>query len=257
MEMARRIRNLINPSFILATVTLTLIAILWELSVRSAELTKLFIPPPTAIIKEIPVIFGDFLSYSAYTLSMYALSLTIVIGLGSAIGLLMGTRKYLREVLNPIVGIMLVIPKVALIPLVTLWLGYTDRAVIFFGILLGIFPLILNVTAGVKQTTPEHVLLAKASGHSTLAIYKKIILPAITPYFFTGLFFGSHATQIGVVFMELKYGLKGLGYLLLLYQQSFNEAAVFALVGLFALILLGLNVTLWYLSRYYDRWRME
>lgn len=257
MAVAQRLRRLYHPAFLLATATILSIGVMWELAVRLGGLSEIYIAPPSAIIGHIPLIMEEFLSYGAYTLSMYGLAFIISVVLGSGIGLLMGTIKYLHDLINPFVGAMLVIPKVALIPLITLWLGYTDSSVVFFGVLLGVFPVILNVTSGVKQTTPEHILLAKASGHSTLAIYGKIILPAITPHFFTGLFFGSHTAQIGVIIMELKYGIKGLGYLLVLYREAFNEAAVFTVVALLALILMGINGTLWYLSRYYDKWRLE
>jgi NitT/TauT family transport system permease protein len=244
------------PLFI-AVGTLLIGSVVWELAVSRGLVNELFFAAPSQIVAAVPRVASKFASFGTFTLSTFIPALLIVALLGGVIGLIAGSNKYLHGVISPLIGFGMVTPKIALVPVLTIWIGYGSGATIFVAVFLGVFPVILSVMAAVKQIDPRHLRLAMAHGHSYPQIIRKVVLPGIVPYFFMGLFFGSHATQIGVLLMELKYGTGGLGYLLRLYQQSFDSAAVFAVVLMAAAVLMLLNGTLWYFSRYFDKWRLD
>src|SRR6185295_7293803 len=113
----------------------------------------------------------------------YALS----IAGGLALGLAIGSTDLSRRSLFPIVLLLYAIPQVVLLPLFTLGFGIGPAAKIAFGFSHGIFPVLVNVVAGMQNVNPLYVKAARAMGANSADIFRDIVFPHMVGSFFTGL----------------------------------------------------------------------
>jgi ABC-type nitrate/sulfonate/bicarbonate transport system permease component len=149
------------------------------------------------------------------------------------------------------------LPKMVMLPLFILFfgIGVTSKAV--FGFALGVFPVLLNVIAGVRMVDPALLTAAYAMGASRSDVLFKVVIPSAMPSIMTGLRLGMTQTVLGVLLAELYGASGGLGFYVAQYTQSFKPAFVFALFFAVAAIAIAVNETLRYLERRAGRWRED
>ena len=168
-----------------------------------------------------------------------AYALSIVFGL--AIGLFVGSTNLSRKALFPIVLLLYAIPQVSLMPLFVLIFGLGPAAKIAFGFTHGIFPIIVNVVAGMRNVNPLYLRAIQSMGGSRVDLIRHVIFPNMVPAFFTGLRLAMTLTLLGVILAELYVSTGGIGYYTRLYAESYNPAPLFALIGSLAVIAVTFN----------------
>jgi NitT/TauT family transport system permease protein len=146
--------------------------------------------------------------------------------------------KVIGDAFEPILLALYAIPKVILYPLIVLVLGVGLAPKIVFGVMLGIFVVIFNTVAGVRQVEPNYVRLAHALGYRTTRIFFKVILPAAAPTILAGLRLGFGYTIIGILTAELLVVNAGLGFLIDWASSSFLTPQLYALI----IVALGIGV---------------
>jgi ABC-type nitrate/sulfonate/bicarbonate transport system permease component len=120
------------------------------------------------------------------TLAVLFLGLSIAIILGVAVGLLMGRYRTVRWVLEPYVNGLYSTPTVAFLPLVTFWLGLYLAPKIAIVVLIAIFPVLKNTSAGVATVGADYLEPAESMRASELALFIKVIMPATLPFIMAG-----------------------------------------------------------------------
>lgn len=233
------------------------VASIWQASVSLGIVDQLFVASPSQIAATLPTMIGEFLSNLKVTLIEYLEGLALAAISGILVAMVLADRVRIREVADSLIGFGMVTPKVALIPLIILWLGTGEAPTIFFGGLLGVFPILINTMAAFKEVHPEALVLAKAVGHSSLDAYRKVVFPAALPSILTGLFLGSSLTLVGVLIMEMTYSATGVGPLIAQYSALFRTAELYSAVILTILLSLMINGFIWYLSQRLNSWRMR
>jgi ABC-type nitrate/sulfonate/bicarbonate transport system permease component len=168
-----------------------------------------------------------------------AYALSVVFGL--AIGLFVGATNLSRKALFPIVLLLYAIPQVSLMPLFVLIFGLGPAAKIAFGFTHGIFPIIVNVVAGMRNVNELYVRAVASMGGSRVDLIRHVIFPNMVPAFFTGLRLSMTLTLLGVILAELYVSTGGIGYFTRLYAESYNPAPLFALIGTLAIIAVVFN----------------
>ncbi len=203
-----------------------------------------FMRPPTAIFealrKEIlpePKVIAALYMCVAEIAAAYALSILF----GVLIGLAVGASRFSRGAFFPIVLLLYAIPQVALLPLVILMFGLGPAAKIAFGLSHGIFPIIVNVVAGMRDVKELHMRAALSMGASRVDIVRYVVLPHMVPSLFTGLRLGMTMTLLGVILAELYVSQGGVGYYTRVFAESYNPAPLFALIGCLAAIAIAFN----------------
>jgi len=125
---------------------------LWEIACRTI-IPPLFLPPPSAIA----VAFYDTLRSGelprqlGQTLAVLAVGFGLAVIIGLALGILMGTVRTAARLLDPYVNALYAMPTVALVPLVIVWLGLGFEAKVFLTFIVGVFPIVINAQAGVRN----------------------------------------------------------------------------------------------------------
>jgi len=203
-----------------------------------------FMRPPTAILEALrKEILPERKVMDA--LAMCVLEIAVAYGLsivfGVIVGLAVGASRFSRGAFFPIVLLLYAIPQVALLPLVILMFGLGPAAKIAFGLSHGIFPIIVNVVAGMRDVKELHLRAARSMGASRIDIIRHVVLPHMVPSLFTGLRLGMTMTLLGVILAELYVSQGGVGYYTRVFAESYNPAPLFALIGCLAAIAIVFN----------------
>jgi NitT/TauT family transport system permease protein len=217
-----------------------LLLFFWEGVSRNHWVPPLFLPAPSAILAEgwqmvkTGAIFPHLLASLIRILSGFMIA--CILGLG--VGLLIGFFRIPEAVGNPILAAAFPIPKIAILPLLILWMGIGEApkiAVIVLGVF---FPMAINVYTGVKNVDPLLIKAAISLGSNRARIIVKIIFPSILPMIFAGMKLGMGIALLLVVAAEMVAADAGIGFMILNAADLMQTKRL--MVGLVILSLLGI-----------------
>ncbi len=216
--------------------------LLWEIAGHTV-LDRDFISPPSGILRAFPDVLGDRAIVWALTVSFFELVASFAVALvaGVAIGLPVGLHKFTLRSALPLILLAYSIPQVTILPLFILYFGIGPAAKIAFGVTHGIFPIILNVVAGVQSVEDAHLRAARSMGASRWQMFYRVVLPHVTPSLFAGMRLGMSGCLLGVLLAELYVSSGGVGQYTKLFAETFNPAALLALVFILAAMAIALN----------------
>jgi NitT/TauT family transport system permease protein len=170
-------------------------------------------------------------------------------------GIMVGWYKRMAYIFDPFINAMNATPRVALLPLVIIWLGIgilSKVGIIFLG---AVFPILINTRDGVK-TTPYNLLTAARSfGASEWMLFKTVVLPSTIPFILTGLRLGLGRAIVGVMVGELYAATAGIGFMITVAGATFQTDKVFVGVLIFALTGMMRMELLTRIERRFDKWR--
>lgn len=174
--------------------------------------------------------------------SLHRVVLGFVVGAGLALplGLLMGTDRRVEGLLDPLVQFLRPIPPIAYIPLAILWFGLGDPPAIFLIAIGAFFPVLINTITGVRNVDSIYVRAATNLGAGRMTMFRRVILPAATPYILTGMRIGIGTAFIVVIVAEMIAVNSGLGYRILEAREYLWSDKVIA--GMIAIGTLGLAI---------------
>src|SRR5256885_8725591 len=229
---------------ILGTLAVIFFLAIWELCGNVLQLVNpMFMSAPSLIFKAGWQMFASGEIWNDLYISGiefawgYVLSVVVAIPFGIAIG----WYKRFAYVCDPFVNAMNATPRVALLPLIIIWLGIgilSKVGIIFLG---SVFPLMINTRDGVK-TTPVNLLnAAKSFGASQWQIFGSVVLPSTLPFILTGLRLAVGRALIGVFVGELYAATAGIGFMVTVAGATFQTDKVF--VGILIFIITGLVAT--------------
>jgi NitT/TauT family transport system permease protein len=229
---------------------LALVALLvaWEMVARIGWVPVLFLPSPLGVLAEgwSMLVSGELLGHLAASLKRLLLGFAIGGGLGVVVGIAVGFFSVAEAVGTPIIAATFPVPKIALLPLLVLWLGLGEPskvAVIALGVF---FPMAINTATGVRQADPLLVRAAVSFGARRLGVIRKVILPSALPMIFAGLRLGAGTALLLLVAAEMIAVESGIGFLVL--HAGNIMATTKLMVGIVVLSLLGV-LSHWGLNR--------
>lgn len=221
-------------------VSIAAILAVWELVCRSGAVSTLFLPAPSAILVTGFTMLNSGEIWVNTKASLYRITAGFVIGsaAGILIGLVTGFSRLAEAVGNPIIHALYPVPKIALLPLIILWLGIGEVSKITI-ISLGVFfPVVINTYSGVKNIDPLLVKVAVSFRTSRLNIIRKVILPSSLPVIFAGLKLAAGTSLLLLVAAEMIAAKDGLGAMILHYGDLMLTTKL--MVGVFSLCFLGI-----------------
>lgn len=235
--------------------TVLVMLLVWQ--VAAAAIGPQFLSPPLAVFAAIPGLFADPKIAHALGTSFIELAIAFVLAvvLGVAIAIPVGLNTLTYKTVFPIVLLLYAIPQVTILPLFILYFGLGPPAKIAFGASHGIFPIMLNVVAGIRSVRPIFLSAARAMGASWPQIVRRVILPYALAGLFTGMRLAMAITLLGVMLAELYVSTSGIGYYTQLFSNEFNATNLLALITVLALMAIVLNETVRRLELRFSRWR--
>jgi ABC-type nitrate/sulfonate/bicarbonate transport system permease component len=245
---------------ILGTFSVGIFLIIWELTGNVFQwINPMFMSSPSLIFKAAVEMFRsgeiyhDLYVSGIEFLGGYFLAAAVAI----PFGILVGWYKRMSYVFDPFINAMNATPRVALLPLVIIWLGIgilSKVGIIFLG---AVFSILINTRDGVK-TTPLNLLnAARSFGASEWMVFKTVVVPSTVPFILTGLRLAVGRALVGVLVGELYAATAGIGFMITVAGATFQTDKVFVGVGIFALSgMIGMEL-LTKIERRFDRWRPQ
>jgi NitT/TauT family transport system permease protein len=233
-----------------------LIAI-WEFYARFVSTSSLIAGPTDVALAWWPKVVGDprVLAAVGVTLIELVIAFALSVVFGMAIGVLIGLTGIGRRSLYPVVLMVYGIPQAILLPLFVLAFGLGPASKIAFGFSHGIFPVIVNTLAGMRNVSPLLVGGAAAMGATRAQQVRYVIFPHMVTTVFAGLRLAMTLTLLGVILAELFVSQGGIGYFTLAYSETFKPDALMALVLTLALMAIALNELVRLVEARFSRWK--
>jgi NitT/TauT family transport system permease protein len=170
--------------------------------------------------------------------------LSVVVGIPLAVAVVYS--GVFERVAFPFMVSLQTIPKVALAPILVMWLGYGILPKIMVAFLISFFPIVISAVVGMRATEKEMVYLVQSMGAGELTTFLKIRLPKALPSIFGGLKVGIGQAVVGATVGEFIAAEQGLGYLQLISQVRLDTPLLFAAVVVLSLLgVLMFNIVAW------------
>jgi NitT/TauT family transport system permease protein len=195
-----------------------------------------------------------FLDATAVTLAAVAEGLAIAVVLGTAIGLAMGRSVVVDRALRHYVNGLNAIPMIVVLPLVSLWFGYTGGARLATIVFAAVFSIILNVADGAQSVPREFLEVARSFRSNRARTLIEVVVPSSVPYFLAGLRLAAGRALIGAVVAEFFTAIDGLGYFILYQSRTFHHNEAFVGVLLLAAFGVGFEVLVGASTRRFLPW---
>jgi NitT/TauT family transport system permease protein len=214
-----------------ATVTLIGLVLLWEVLVRYYQIPGWLLPTPSAIVDSMVEWRGELVGHTAVTLyeTIIGFALSIVVSIPLAVAVVYS--PLLQNTIYPILLALQSTPKVAIAPLLALWIGFGMAPKIIVVFLVCFFPIIVATASGLTAVPASLMDLIRSLSASQMQIFIKIRFPTAMPHIFVGLKIAITFAVIGAVIGEFVGSENGLGYLILIStSQSRTPLAFGALV---------------------------
>ncbi len=239
------------------TLTFFWLAILWELAARYIVRDDRMLAPFSDVVRALIKLFASGQIWKHLTVSSYEFALGFVLAAlaGIAVGLLMGTVRFVREYLDPWISGLYAAPLVALAPFYIMFFGVGVSAKVALVFSVVFFPVVVNTFTGIASVDPGMIEVARSFNASRMQVLFKVLIPFSLSYIVTGLRLGVGRGLTGVVVGEFFFANAGLGFLVALAGQTFNTPLLFAGVLVFAVAGVALIGGLKHLEQKLAPWR--
>ena len=210
---------------ILTQITILLTFILgWELLSKYEIISSFFFSSPSKIIKTIGNLYdsGELFYHSRITLNETLIGFSIATLTGFVVAFILWYSDFLRRVLEPYLVVLNSLPKIALGPIIIVWFGAGEKAIIFMCILIVIIVTIMNILNSFTSCDKQLITLSQSLGANKIQIFFKLILPSSLKDIVTTLKVNVGLSWIGAIMGEYLVSRAGLGYLLVYGGQVFN-----------------------------------
>ncbi|MDH7799517.1 MULTISPECIES: ABC transporter permease [unclassified Beijerinckia] len=217
-----------------------IIVAVWALACWLLKIPEVVLPAPDQVAIAFANSFGLLMREGWVTLVETVLGFALAMAVGLPLAVAIANSRPLNLMFYPLLVALQSVPKVALAPIVLVWLGTGLESKLAIVWLVAFFPIIIDTAAGLRSTPRELIQLAHSLKASPWQIFYKVQFPAALPFVLTGAKVAITLAVIGAVIGEFMGSSSGLGYLLLSATSQLNTPLAFA--ALFALSFLGLGV---------------
>lgn len=224
--------------------------LIWEILSKLDLINTFLFSSPSNIIKTIGSLIGtnNFLNHVLITLKEIIVSFTISLCLGFIIATILWWNKFLAKVIDPYLTILNSLPKVALGPLIIIWVGASYSSIIVMSLMISLFITIINLYTSFTNTNKDFITLLKSLKASKFQIYKEVVLKSNLKNIINTMKINISMNLIGVIMGELLVSKEGIGYLIMYGSQVFNINLVITSVFILGII----SSILYYLINFFE-----
>ena len=196
----------------------------WELLTQIGVLDSFLFSSPSKILKTFKMLWenGEILKHSLITLKETLYAFFIATGIGFAVAILLWSNNFIRRVLEPYIVVLNSLPKIALGPIIIIWMGAGNQAIITMGVLIVVIVTVINILTAFVNTDKNIISLCEAMGANKFQIFFKVVLPSAFPDIISTLKINVGLSWIGSIMGEYLVTKAGLGYLLIYGGITFD-----------------------------------
>lgn len=209
---------------------LILIFGLWELSAYLEWSDPFITSSPSRVVKSIANLYtsGQLFTHLGATLWETVVSFLLSTVLGTAIAVILWWSETVRRVLEPYLIVLNSLPKVALGPLIIIWVGAGRTAIVTMALMICLIITVISALTGFMSVDEEKIQLMRSMGANKFQILSKLILPANIPNILSILKINVGLSWVGTIMGEYLVSREGIGYLLVYGSQVFKLDLVMA-----------------------------
>lgn len=215
---------------------LAVFVLLWEVFVRLTTTPEYLLPAPSVIFETANAQRNALLTHTLVTGREVVLGFGLAFLLGVPLAAGIAYSKIVDRVISPLLVSFQTIPKVALAPLLVVWLGHGLFPKIVVAFAIAFFPIVIDTAVGLRSANPGTVELVKSMGASRWQTFSKVQFPGALPNIFGGLEVAITLAVIGAVVGEYISADQGLGYLQLTAAGILNTPLMFAAIVVMSLL---------------------
>lgn len=206
------------------------VLVVWEAVTIVLDINSLLLPPPSAVAAEGFRFAELILGSSAITLgeALVGFVLAVVVGVGLAVVVVYSPP--LRSIVVSSIVAVNATPKVAVAPILVIWLGLGLESKVAMAFLLSFFPIVINSIRGLADVPHDLLNLYRLMRASAMQVFLKVRLPNAMPALFDGMKIALPISMIGAVAGEFVAARQGIGYQIVIAYSNFNSELVFASV---------------------------
>lgn len=234
------------------------VVVLWHIVIVGFDVPPFLVPGPLAVLATMQQKASLLATHGAATLAVTLGSFLVALLLGVLGAVLVTSSRMLERFVLPLIVFSQVVPKIAIAPLLVIWLGFSIQSRVVVAFLICFFPILIGTVAGLKSVEEDLLYLTRQLRASRWRTFWMVSLPSALPHIFSGLKVAITLAIVGAIVAEWVGADSGLGYLLLVANGNFDVPLAFAIlvvltlfgVALFGLIELIEAVSLpWHVSR--------
>jgi NitT/TauT family transport system permease protein len=223
--------------------SVAIVLLVWELF--GPAFNKLVLRPPSQIVAAFFELLsnGELQTALIQSMRVFTVGFAIALAAGLVIGIASGRSRTLFNALDPWVGALYSVPAVALVPLIAVAFRYEGEIPrVATVVLFAIFPILINTQQGVRSVDPGLIEVARAFSTSERRLWSDLLIPSSLPFILAGVRLAIGRALIGMIVSEFLINLSGLGYLIIVYQNTFRIDRMFVpviVVALFGVTLMA------------------
>lgn len=229
----------------LCQISILLVSIFgWELLARIGFIDSFIMSQPTRIARTIANFQNNnLLPHIGITVLETIIGFSLGVIIGILIAFILWWSNFLSKVADPYLVVLNALPKIALGPVIIIWVGAGMQAVIVMALAISLVVTIMEMLNGFKNTNANLIKMARTFGANRLQIFVKIVFPANLETLFNCLKINIGLSLVGVIAGEFLVSRAGLGYLIIYGGQVFQMDLVMTSV-----IILAVLAALFYLA---------
>ena len=210
---------------------------LWQVLVPLLRIPPFILPPPSLIVtRTLDFGLAPLLGHVWVTFYEVVAGFVLAVIVAVPLALLVSTAPALRNTILPLLVSSQSVPKVAIAPLILIWLGVGELPKIIIAALVAFFPIVVDTAQGLQLVPRDLLDLAHSLTNNRLRVFFKIRFPAALPYFFASLKVAITLAVVGAVIGEFVGSNSGLGYLMLVALANANTALAFGALVLLSVL---------------------
>ena len=231
----------------------------WEFLCRTNHVSDLILPTPSRILTSLyqGIRSGLFVTALKTTLIEIVLGFLLAAVSSFVIGTIISQVRLLELTLYPYIVAVQTLPKVAVAPLILIWVGLGIEGKIIVAAMVSFFPMLVNTIAGLKAAPQDEIDLLRSLSASRWKIFRYVQLPEALPYIFTGMNIGLVLSVLGAIIGEFIGAKSGMGYLILQMNYNMDISGMFAALVLLGAMGIFLNFIAQFIRRKVVFWRPD
>lgn len=217
--------------------------IVWQVGAELFSVPEILLPRPLAVLSSLAnaltgPLWGPSSVYYHLAITTWVAVSGFVIGsvLAVMMAVLVTQSRLIDATLTPYITALQALPRIAIAPLIVIWLGQNTSTKVVIAATITFFPVLVAAIAGLRSVDPEMLSMLRSFSASRWQLLRKVQFPTSLPYVFSGLRVAAVFSVVAAIVAEWVGSNAGLGVLLLQAQYQMNVASVFASLVLLALL---------------------
>ncbi|MBI0535855.1 ABC transporter permease [Roseomonas sp. KE2513] len=210
----------------------------WEAAVHLLSISKIVLPPPSAIVLALWEAVGSAEFHWHLLITLWEIVAGFALGSlgGLALGFIVALSPLAERLVYPYIVAFQTLPKVAVAPIIVIWFGYGLSSKIIITATIAFFPLLANTIMGLRAAPADQIEMLVSCTATRWQVFRMVRMMAALPYIFVGLDVAIVLSVIGAIVGEFVGAKAGLGFLLMQKNFNFDMAGTFAILVVLSLI---------------------